>query len=59
VNCLIIDPLPEPANQCKAVGIQPRTLEIWEDMGIAREAIDAGLWLRGMRLYVNGSRRQR
>ena len=54
VTCRIIDPLPEPANQCKAIGIQPRTLEIWEDMGIATEAIDAGLWLRGIRVYVNG-----
>ncbi len=35
VNCRIIDPLPELANQCKAIGIQPRTLEVWEDMGIA------------------------
>jgi 2-polyprenyl-6-methoxyphenol hydroxylase-like FAD-dependent oxidoreductase len=57
VTCRLIDPLPEPAHQCKAVGIQPRTLEIWEDMGIALEAIDAGLWLRGMRLYVNGEQR--
>ncbi|HET6676235.1 MAG TPA: FAD-dependent monooxygenase [Nitrospiraceae bacterium] len=55
VDCRIIDALPEPANQCKAIGIQPRTLEIWEDMGIATEAISAGLWLRGMRAYVNGT----
>lgn len=55
VDCRIIDTLPEPANQCKAIGIQPRTLEIWEDMGIATEAINAGLWLRGMRAYVNGT----
>ena len=54
VDCRIIDPLPEPANQCKAIGIQPRTLEIWEDMGIVTDAINAGLWLRGMRGYVNG-----
>ena len=30
----------------------PRTLEIWDDMGVAREAIDAGLWLAGLRLMI-------
>jgi 2-polyprenyl-6-methoxyphenol hydroxylase-like FAD-dependent oxidoreductase len=28
VGCRVIDPLPEAARQCKAIGIQPRTLEI-------------------------------
>jgi 2-polyprenyl-6-methoxyphenol hydroxylase-like FAD-dependent oxidoreductase len=54
VNCRIIDALPGPANQCKAIGIQPRTLEVWEDLGIATDAVNAGLWLRGMRGFVNG-----
>ncbi len=54
VNCRIIDPLSEPANQCKALGIQPRTLKIWEDIGIVTEAVNAGIWLRGLRVYVNG-----
>ena len=54
MNCRLIDPLPEPANQCKAIGIQPRTLEIWEDMGIVTEIVNAGIWLRGLRVYVNG-----
>jgi pentachlorophenol monooxygenase len=54
VACRIIDALPEPANQCKAIGIQPRTLEIWENIGIVTDAINAGLWLRGLRVYANG-----
>ena len=29
-----------------------RTLEIWDDMGVAREAIDTGLWLAGLRLMI-------
>jgi 2-polyprenyl-6-methoxyphenol hydroxylase-like FAD-dependent oxidoreductase len=35
VRCRIIDKLTEPAPYCKAIGIQPRTLEIWEQLGIA------------------------
>jgi 2-polyprenyl-6-methoxyphenol hydroxylase-like FAD-dependent oxidoreductase len=41
----IIDRLTEPSPFCRAIGVTPRTLEVWEDMGIARDMIDAGLWL--------------
>jgi pentachlorophenol monooxygenase len=54
VECRIIDRLDEPSPACKAVGIQPRTLEVWEDMGCLREALDAGVWLRGQIIYANG-----
>lgn len=40
VNCRIIDKLPTPVQYCKAIGVQPRTLEIWEDLGIATEMIN-------------------
>lgn len=32
----------------------PRTLKVWEDMGVARAAIDAGLWLDGLRSLIAG-----
>jgi 2-polyprenyl-6-methoxyphenol hydroxylase-like FAD-dependent oxidoreductase len=54
VGCRIIDQLPDPVRQCKAIGIQPRTLEMWDDIGVVRDAIDAGIWLRGMDAFVNG-----
>jgi 2-polyprenyl-6-methoxyphenol hydroxylase-like FAD-dependent oxidoreductase len=31
-----------------------RTLQVWDDMGIAREMIGAGLWLEGMRSIIAG-----
>jgi len=34
-----------PTYFVKALGISPRTLEIWEQIGIAEEAMDAGLFL--------------
>lgn len=55
VECRIIDRLDGPSPACKAVGIQPRTLEVWEDMGCLREALDAGVWLRGQIVSVNGA----
>jgi 2-polyprenyl-6-methoxyphenol hydroxylase-like FAD-dependent oxidoreductase len=54
VHCRIIDKLTEPAPYCKAIGVQPRTLEIWEQLGIATEMINGGIWLRGMWAFVNG-----
>jgi 2-polyprenyl-6-methoxyphenol hydroxylase-like FAD-dependent oxidoreductase len=38
----------------KAVGIQPRTLEMWDAIGIARSALDASITMRGQLVYDNG-----
>lgn len=54
VRCRIIDKAEQPSPYCRAIGVTPRTLEIWEGMGIAREAIDAGLWITGMRSVIAG-----
>jgi 2-polyprenyl-6-methoxyphenol hydroxylase-like FAD-dependent oxidoreductase len=53
VRCRIVDRLTRPLPYCRAIGVTPRTLEVWEDMGIAREMIDAGLWLEGSRSIIN------
>jgi 2-polyprenyl-6-methoxyphenol hydroxylase-like FAD-dependent oxidoreductase len=50
----LIDVLPAPSPFCRAIGVSPRSMEIFADLGIAEAAIDAGVWLRGMRAYVNG-----
>ncbi|MFE0152187.1 FAD-dependent monooxygenase [Nonomuraea sp. NPDC059007] len=52
--CRVIDSLPRPTGWAKAVGIQPRTLEVWEQMGVVREAIAAGVWLRGQLQFTDG-----
>ena len=54
VRCRIIDKAAQPSPYCRAIGVTPRTLELWEAMGIAREAIDAGLWITGMRSVIAG-----
>ncbi len=55
VTCRIIDQLATPLPYCRAIGVTPRTLEVWDDMGIARDMIDAGLWLGRTRRYLNHS----
>lgn len=54
VAVMIVDPLMEPPQYAKAVGVQPRTLEIFERMGILRQILDAAVHLRGQIVYVNG-----
>ena len=46
----IVDRLAAPLPYCRAIGVTPRTLEVYDDMGIARPMIDAGLWLEGVRI---------
>src|SRR5689334_23513808 len=56
VDCRIIDRLPKPMPYAKAVGVQPRTLEVWDAMGggLLREALAAAVPMRGQLMFVNG-----
>lgn len=54
IDHLVIDQRPAPQYFVKALGVSPRTLEIWEQLGIGREALDAGLFLRGAGTLANG-----
>ncbi|MEV0962708.1 FAD-dependent monooxygenase [Streptomyces sp. NPDC049910] len=58
-HCRIIDRLPARLPYAKAVGIQPRTLEIWDRMGMVREALDVAVPMRGQLLYADGAERGR
>ena len=55
VEVLVVDRLRQPANFAKAVGVQPRTLELWDMAGVARRALDAAITMRGQIFYVNGA----
>ena len=39
---------------CKALGVTARTLEIFEDIGVVQDAIDAGVWITGATVFDNG-----
>jgi 2-polyprenyl-6-methoxyphenol hydroxylase-like FAD-dependent oxidoreductase len=54
VGCRIVDRLAEPPQYAKAVGVQPRTLELWEAAGVLPAALDAAIALRGQQVYRNG-----
>ena len=51
----IVDKRAEASSQAdKAIGIHCRTMEIWATQGIVEEAINAGIWLHGQTVFVNG-----
>jgi 2-polyprenyl-6-methoxyphenol hydroxylase-like FAD-dependent oxidoreductase len=56
VACRIVDPLLQPLQYAKAVGVQPRTLEVFEGMGVLRQVLDAAVRMHGQIVYVNGER---
>lgn len=56
VSCRIVDRLTERSTHCKAIGLQPRTLELLETVGVLDEAVARGIWIKGQEVYVNGAR---
>lgn len=54
ISCRIVDRLPARLPFAKAVGIQPRTLELWDRMGLIGAALDVSVPMRGQLAYVNG-----
>ncbi|MFC4602720.1 FAD-dependent oxidoreductase [Rhodococcus kronopolitis] len=55
VDVTVVERLAQRAPFAKAVGIQPRTLELWDSMGVVRPALDAGITMRGQLVYVDGA----
>ena len=56
VDCRVVDPILEPPQYAKAVGVQPRTLEVFESMGLLERILDAAVEMHGQIVYVNGER---
>jgi 2-polyprenyl-6-methoxyphenol hydroxylase-like FAD-dependent oxidoreductase len=52
--CRIIDKAPAPSETSKALGIFPRTLEVFQMMGIVEEVLGAGLKIDGISFYNRG-----
>ncbi|GAA0267236.1 FAD-dependent oxidoreductase [Streptomyces polychromogenes] len=58
VSCRIVDRLPGRLPYAKAVGIQPRTLELWDRMGLVADVLETAVPLRGQLVYVDGEERE-
>ena len=54
VDVLLIEQMAQRSFFCKALGVTARTLEIFEDLGLVQQAIDAGVWLTGITVFNDG-----
>lgn len=53
VRARLIDMALEPSPFCRAIGVSPRTLELFEAMDVARDMIEAGLRISGRRSIIH------
>ena len=51
LDVLLIERMAGRSYFCKALGITARTMELFDDFGIAQDAADAGIWLRGVTTF--------
>ena len=50
----IIDKASGPGQQSRAMGVQARTLEFYQQLGFAQEVVDAGIVMERFHLRVSG-----
>ncbi|WP_042421679.1 FAD-dependent monooxygenase [Streptacidiphilus anmyonensis] len=54
VDCRIVDRLAVPVPYAKAIGVQPRTLEVWDAMGLVRGVLDEAVPHLGQLVFIDG-----
>ena len=54
VPCRLVERMLEPSPHCRALGVTPRTLEAFDDLGIVDRALASGMGLLGLVSMANG-----
>lgn len=54
VGCRIVDRLAVPKPYAKAIGVLPRTLEVWDTMGLVRGVLDHAVPHLGQLVFIDG-----
>lgn len=55
IDVLVVDRLTRRAPYAKAVGVSPRTMEVFDSLGVVRAALDASVRMRGQLVYSDGA----
>jgi 2-polyprenyl-6-methoxyphenol hydroxylase-like FAD-dependent oxidoreductase len=56
LTCRIVDRGEGPAKESRAIGVWPRTLEIFEDVGVIEDVLARGARVHGNNVYADGKR---
>jgi 2-polyprenyl-6-methoxyphenol hydroxylase-like FAD-dependent oxidoreductase len=56
VDCIIIDPKQGIVKESRALAVQARTLQIYEQMGIVDKALEQGTTANKIKIIINGKR---
>ncbi len=59
LSCRIVDQLETPSNLSRALAVQARTLEVFDDLGLAERALSLGKRAEGVNIIGPGGRRTR
>ncbi len=59
IDFRIIDSKSGPTRESRALVVQARTMEVYQQLGIAKRAMDEGYVMPAMNIHVNGERRVR
>lgn len=59
IDYIIIDQKATITDQSKALAVQARTMEVYQQMGIAEEAVEKGMIGRAVNFVINGKRLRR
>ncbi|CAM3272012.1 FAD-binding domain-containing protein [Deinococcus saxicola] len=57
VRVRIVDSKPGPTTESRAIAVQARTLEFYDQLGLGREALERGRHATGLRLWTRGRAR--
>ncbi|OLV16814.1 FAD-dependent monooxygenase [Deinococcus marmoris] len=57
VQVRIVDPKPGPTTESRAIAVQARTLEFYDQLGLGKEALARGRHATGLRLWTRGRAR--
>ncbi|MFF9645276.1 FAD-dependent monooxygenase [Kitasatospora aureofaciens] len=54
VDCRVVDRLAVPEPHAKAIGVLPRTLEVWDAMGLVHRVLDDAVPHLGQLVFIDG-----
>lgn len=57
IDFIIIDKKDGPTQESRAIGVTPRSLEIYQQMGIADEVLETGVPINGVLAWSNGKKK--